>query len=116
MIGLAALTVIGHGSVETAKKPKSFWEPGAKPRQGHAVVPRSSALTGRFSFPRNRKTAFRRLQTFCKVIVLLGEAATLALGLCSANTLALGLTTEFLPRLISEIGPERFSTRSALVL
>ena len=43
-----------------AKQPRSFREPGAKPRQGRAVVPRSSAPTGRFSFPSSRKTALAR--------------------------------------------------------
>ena len=38
MIGLAAFRELGQRSTGTAKQPRSFCEPGAKPRQGRAVV------------------------------------------------------------------------------
>ena len=51
----------------TAQEPRSFWEPGAKPRQGRAVMSRSSAPTGEFPFPRSKKTALARASAMTPV-------------------------------------------------
>src|SRR5271165_1545655 len=64
IIGLEAFRELGERWTGTAKKPKSFWEPAAKPRQERAVVPRSSAPTGRFSFPSSKKTALARASAY----------------------------------------------------
>ena len=61
---LAANPVAGRGSAGTAKQPRSFCDPGAKPCHGRAVVPRSSAPTGSLSFPRSRKTALALVSAY----------------------------------------------------